>query len=425
MQDFEYVSILTARLSQLPPEAAVKALRERNQKRREELGFSASFEYPEVEEALLARREPLIDLGLAQYGVNNRVLRELYRRSLLGTGDSALDLGIRVAALANQLAPERFFETNPVVDDDELRRLAAEGTEEEMKALLANPMTRKYVAKLYERGPPFDAIDDDRFQTLVRASIRNPRLAFDDRDMAGPDLNHMDISSGIYKLLSTVPVTMSWLWTLDDLLFNYIPASTHSDKNVLQVIDRWRALVKNETGHYTELKIADEFCCRVAAMFGTYFEDDGLKRLGTPDSEDVILRCAYYGNHDMKPKEMEAANQKDGAVFTFAFLHNSHLYWNRTSRAAFEPMLWGYQADLYATFCKKKAAMAKGFDPKPVSDDFEIEEENLQADPASQVMKRIGLLEGRIAAIQKDASTAKTLGVWCLLFLVAVLWYAK
>jgi hypothetical protein len=425
MQDFEYVGILTARLSQLPPEAAAEALRERNQKRREELGDSAFYEYLEVEEALLARREPLIDLGLAQYGVNTNVLRELYQRSLVGTGDAALDMGIRIAALANRLAPQRFFETNPVVDDEELQRLAAEGTEEEMKALLANPMTREYVAKLFGREPPFDAIDDERFHTLMRASILNPRLAFDESTMHGPDLKHMYISNGIYNLLSTVPVTVRWLWTLDDLLFNYMPASTHSDKNVLQVIDRWRAFVINETGRYTELNMADEFCCRVAAMFGTWLGDDGFKRLGTPGSEDVILRCAHYGNHDMNPKEMKAANQKDGAVFTFAFLHNSHLYWNRTCRAALEPMLGGYQADLYATFCKKMAALKKGFDPKPVSDDFEIEEEKTQADPASQIRESIGLLEGRIAAIQKDASTAKTLGVWCLLFLAAVLWYLK
>ena len=113
MDDLELKGILVARLSKLPPEAAADALRERNQKRKAEAPYDC--ECHEMEKALLARREPLIDIGLAQYGLTDEVLRELYQRSLNGTGDAALDMGIRVAILANRLAPSRFFEINPAM----------------------------------------------------------------------------------------------------------------------------------------------------------------------------------------------------------------------------------------------------------------------------------------------------------------------
>ena len=427
MKEFEYVSILTARLSRLPPEAAVETLRARNQKSQSEDPYLGKC--PEAENALLARKEPLIDLGLAQYGRDDDVLKELYRRSLIGTEDAVLDMGVRLAALSNRLAPSRFFETNPVVDDDELRRLAAEGTEEEIHALLTNPMTRTYVARLFRRKPPFELLDDARFCALVNAAIRNPRLTYDDSTEHGPDSRNYDISMGIYELLSTVPVTKHWFWTFQELLSNYLPASTYGEKDVLQVIDRWRQLVFSkfnseefEEGFYTELKMTEEFCCQIAAMFGKYFEVGGYKIVGDVDSQDVVMRCAYYGNQAMKPKEMETARQKDGAVFTFAALHNSHFYWNRPCRAKLESMLTGHQIDMYSSICKKRAAIDKIFDASPVSDDLEVDDDVPQIDPLFQIRETIGQLQSRLAAIQKDASTGKAFGGWCLIILLVVLW---
>lgn len=431
MKAIEHDATMIARLSKLPPEVAAEELRAYNLRRSKS---EAMYQWGDskVDSALLARREPLIDLALAQYGANTDVLVELYQRSLAGTGDAVLDLGIRVAALANQLAPSRFFETNPVVNADELKRLAIDGTEEETEALLTNPMTRSYVGDLYRRKPPFDSLNDDRFLALVHTSIRNPRLTFDDSTEDGPDLTLMDISRGIDELLLGVPVTERWLRELNYLLFNFLPESTRGNKNLIQVVDRWRLLkIKDfnsedlSSGQYTELNETDEFCCRVAAMFGKYFEDGQIKVEGKQDSQDVVLRCAYYGNHDMKPNQMEAAHQKDGDTFTFAALHNPHFYWNRACRRNLESMLRGNQIDLYSTICRKLAATTKRFDPNPVHDDFEIEEEAAQVDPMSEIGKRVGLLEGRMAAVQKDASMAKAFGGWCLLLLLVVLWQLR
>jgi hypothetical protein len=432
MAEIELNSLQVARFTKLPPQAAVEALKERNERRKAQNPYDCDF--TEVEQALLARRDPLVDLGLAQYGLTREVLIDLYQRSLQSTGDAAQDLGIRVAILSNQLAPGRFFEDNPAMSAEELQRLATDGTNDEIKALLTNPMTRTYVGSLYRRKAPFDALGDDRFHTLVRASVDNVRLYFSDDTADGPDLHHMDIHSGIYQMLATVPTTHHWLWTLDYLLFNYLPASTYGQKDVLEVIQRWRPVElkkfnseEDEIGHYTDLKMAEEFCCRLAAVFGGYYEDGQSKCIGNKDSLDIVLRCAYYGN-DMKmtPAEMKAAFDKDGEVFVFAALHNSHFYWNKACRATLEPMLRGYQTDLYATFCKKKAEREKNFDAKPISDDFAFEEEETpQEEPWTQFKLTLANIEARAASAQKNASMAKSLGIWILILVVAVLWHMK
>lgn len=432
MGEIELNSLQVARFSKLPPQTAVEALKERNERRKAQDPYDCAF--AEVEQALLARRDPLVDLGLAQHGLTREVLIDLYQRSLQGTDDAAQDLGIRVAILSNQLAPSRFFEDNPAMSAEELLRLATEGTDDEIKALLTNPMTRTYVGSLYRRKAPFDDLADDRFHALVRASVNNARLYFSDDTPDGPDLNHMDIHSGIYEMLATVPTTLHWLWTLDYLLFNYLPASTYGKKDVLAVIERWRSVERkkfnseeDETGHYTDLKIAEEFCCRLAAVFGVYYENRQSKCIGTKDSPDIVLRCAYYGNDTkMTPAEMKVAFDKDGEVFTFAALHNSHFYWNKACRATLEQMLRGYQTDLYAAFCKKKAEREKNFDAKPVSDDFVFEEEETPKEqPWTKLNLTLANIEARVASAQKDASIAKSLGIWILVLVVAVLWHMK
>lgn len=432
MAEFELKSLQIARFSKLSPEVAVGALKERNERLKAQSPYDCDF--AEVEKLLLARAEPLIDLGLAQYGLTKEVLIDLYQRSLKGTGDAAQDLGIRVAILSNQLAPSRFFEANIAMTPEELRRLAIEGTDDEVTALLTNPMARMYVGSLYRRNAPFDALDDDRFHALVRTSIANPRLHFSDDTREGPDMHHMDISHGIYQMVATVPATIHWLWTLDYLLFSYLPTSTYGESSVLDVIKRWRSVLlkkydseEAETGHYTELKTAEEFCCRLAALFGRYLEGGTWKCVGTHDSPDMVLRCAYYGSdYKIKPAEMQTAYDKDGGVFTFAALHNSHFYSNRACRATLESMLRGYQTDMYSTFCKKKAEREKGFDASPVSEDYVHEDEQVtHEDPWAKLNLRLTNFDARLASTQKDASTAKTLGFWLIGLVLVLLWTIK
>jgi hypothetical protein len=427
MAETEFLGLQKAWFSKLPAHLAADALKERNERRKAQDPYDCEF--AEVEQVLLQRNDPLIDLALARYGLTQEVLGELYSKSLQGTGDDVQDLGVRVAILSNKLAPGRFFEACPAMTPQELARLLNAGTGDEIKALLTNPATRVYVGNLYCRKEPFDAVDDDRFHTLVRASVTNPRLHFNDSTSEGPDFHNLDIQKGIYQIVSTVPATSRWLWTIDFLLFNYLPASISGKQDVFDVIQRWRSVEipgynsnDDDAGHYTKLKPAEEFCCRLAAVFGSYFESGAFKCIGTKDSPDIVLRCAFYGNDaKMTPKDMQAAYEKDGAVFSFAALHNSHFYWNRACRVQLESMLRGYQFDLYEAFCKKRAEREKNFDATPASEDYVSDESVEPVDPWSRMRLTLTNIETLAASAQKDASTSKKLAIFILVGLVVLL----
>lgn len=297
-----------------------------------------------------------------------------------------------------------------------------------------NPMTRSYVARLYRRKAPFDTLDDERFHILVRLSMDNPRLHFSDDTRDGPDFHQMDISRGIFELLETVPTTIHWLWTLDSLLTNYLPKYCWGEENVLQVIERWRSVNmkkyqsdEDDSGNLTELKIGEEFGCRLAAVFGRYLKGKNWQCVGAADSEDIVMRSAYYGtSSDMKVQDMQAAFDKDGSVFTLAALHNWSFYRNRACRAHLESLLSGYQSSLYNVYCQKMAEREKNFDPKPVSDDyFKEDDPNEKVDPIAKINESILKLEGRLQSIQKDASSTKSLMYWAIGLTALVLWHMK
>ncbi|AYH43589.1 hypothetical protein CDA09_09365 [Azoarcus sp. DN11] len=50
---------------------------------------------------------------------------------------------------------------------------------------------------------------------------------------------------------------------------------------------------------------------------------------------------------------------------------------------------------------------------------------NADYEAKSVIRESIGLLEGRLAVIQKEASTARILGFWSLGLIFAVLWHLK
>src|SRR5450631_3602071 len=49
-----------------------------------------------IEEALLQRNDPLVSLGLAQYGTSDKVAAVLYQRGSATTGDAAYNKALRL-----------------------------------------------------------------------------------------------------------------------------------------------------------------------------------------------------------------------------------------------------------------------------------------------------------------------------------------
>lgn len=430
---FEPSDVLLARLKSAPAHLAASEFQQYIKSRIKPDGFFDGYgvglvDREVLEKTLVARGEPLIDLAIAAYGSSKEVVSKLYFRALAGTGDPQQDMGVRLAVLANRVLPQPFFEEHPALNADELRRLAVSGTDSEITTLFTNPLLRKYLAKLYQLEPPFDGLEDARFCALVHASVKNPRLNADDGGESGPDLNLMGLQKGIYKLLQSVPVNRAWHHTLSYLLHQVDPRqATYGDEGFSEILERWKGLRlkklferdtdEEEEGWLTELSAVEEFRCQIAALYGCTLKD--AKPLGRPSDEDVALRCAYYGNANLKPKEMDAGYTKDGETFVFAALSNDSLYFDKTCRAKLEEMIAGYAINRYAKRCKQIAARRAWFDPRPLSETGV----NLLAGvtpPIPPEMQALERLEAQLGALQKQFAKAITWVLWGLV-IVAIL----
>jgi hypothetical protein len=90
-------------------------------------------------------------------------------------------------------------------------------------------------------------------------------------------------------------------------------------------------------GFLTSLEMKDEFRCLIAALYGKTYANN--KTVVT--ARDVALRCAFYGNAELTPREMRKGRGRDGTAFVFAVLFNDHVYLKPKLRKLLEEYLTG------------------------------------------------------------------------------------
>jgi hypothetical protein len=101
----------------------------------------------------------------------------------------------------------------------------------------------------------------------------------------------------------------------------------------------------------------------IAALYGK----------GTATAPDVALRCAFYGNAELTPREMRKGRERDGAAFEFAVLFNDHVYLKPKLRKLLEEYLTGNGRAHYLRRCKQLHKRRPHFDPRPMADWLAIE----------------------------------------------------
>ena len=136
----------------------------------------------QLEKSLLERGDPLIDLGLACYGSDKRMIGALYKKALIAPNtpaDARYRKGLRIACLSNQVLQKHPFGSLPreIIGEDETRRVLNEADLDEAEALICNPEIEcALLQALYERTEPFSTIPEDRWLILVDKSAKNTRL---------------------------------------------------------------------------------------------------------------------------------------------------------------------------------------------------------------------------------------------------------
>jgi hypothetical protein len=429
-----------------------------------------------LETALLSRNEPLINLALARFGADAFVLAQLYRRHFMG--ETAYDRSIRLACLANHAVVHwlsNFADGQPVSAEsgpsyppqpEEIQRLIAldakarEKNEwgayrgHELSALLLNPRCYYILRDLYLGAGYFAGMGDAHRAKLVQLSADNPFILDPASIRSNRRVSTGDIEDSIFlavlHLFQHSPTTREWAVAIRSLLHTVDPsllplADTNratryaevlgeesarqltSDPDPRESLLRWRDVViiseyrsdegKLEKGWLTELSFVDELRCLMAAFIGRrYGEKWSTQHVGTPDEEDLALRCAYYGNAKLTPVEMEAAHDRDRDGYLLAALHNHQLYRSRASRAVLEQEASSSPnvKFIYEETCRRIAKHNREFNPEPLLDQLgEDPEEKRQPLPPTTEE----LLEPRFSALDAKLKSIQTIGFWAAIIL--------
>jgi hypothetical protein len=350
--------IRCAKLMAMTPDAVYQELQSYG-KYIDDDGSYHSFRYDEdMEKQLVGRNDPLINLGLAEYGAVKLVAAYLWKKASESGGEEKNKAAVRLALLRNPHHLDGFGNDGfGVVTVTELAQILNSENRWEIEAAMTNPGAKRLLGQLMNRKEPFNSLPEPKFVSLLYAAARNLSLRDDDSSEHGPDMYAMDIQKGIVNLLETCPVTEDSLEAFHMLLSAINPDhAAFPDKDPRPMFARWQKLQVSEKlnkryeerlGRFTPMEFKDEFVCLMASLYGVYSAQGKAVNLGGLDDPDPVMRYCHYGRKTMKPEEMEKAWNKDQEAFIFAVLHGYSVATDQ-QRAVVESHLRGpHQIRLY------------------------------------------------------------------------------
>ena len=396
---------------------------------------------PDLEQILLKRNDPLINLGLAQYCSSKDIVYDLYNRACIpceSESDATYNKGLRVACFANQ-SINRWMGWSWLANEIDLNPLF-KGRYEEAYAFVQNPSIHPdSLVSLYEKTKPFADLDEITWLSFINASSKNPRLNIDESDGENPDLGHSWIHSSILNLLEIAPLSEQCIGLIYNLFNNLNPNQVCRSNNIDSILDRWSVeSIKNykddadDDGYFTSLSLKEEFRCLIASLFGRIYggtnkgvpntiqKDDSFHLLGTRDAEEIALRCIYYGNANMTIPEMEAAYEQDSDVFVYAALNNTQLFHDKSKRCFIEKNLNDNLVYKYKRHCEQIHSQYKSFDPSPILDGCEIMiDEFPQKTPELRAVEKLTI---QLDQLSSKLETVKSRLFWgfCLISLLVI-----
>jgi hypothetical protein len=250
-------------LSYCSPQAAYEWLYER--RILDHYGYCASFDKA-LEYILLKRNEPLIDLGIANYGHSNRGIQTVFKRG---------DVGVKCAALGNpHVGRVKGCNLNGLNGVDRFVISAVMfGNNAEQEALIKNPnLSERVIEDLLKRKGLFDSISDNKYIQYIKWLGQNPRMQLtyentgqivDIYDIFA-EPRHNEIIDFAWELAEILPATQNYALALYNLLLGtHIGYFTYKDYPSL--IKRWRIEDGAKSGeptnypsYYLRTRIADQ-----------------------------------------------------------------------------------------------------------------------------------------------------------------------
>lgn len=389
-----------------------------------------------LELALLERDDPAINIVLASNATSLDVLASLFSKSKVIPIDHAQICylkSLRLATLSNDVSQNLWTTDFPkrVITEDDLAHFLETGDEDEVYALFENKMVDPHLLEdLYSGTGIFESIASGRRRRIVMATTCNKRLTMEQKSEHGPDLSFMGIHRKLHGLLATAPVDISWADTLHHLISSLNPFNLPTpDKSVLPILERWTTMGDDRDGYYTELKLTDEIRCLMGAMYGAHYDrtDPNYELVidGSVMSEDVAVRCAFYGKGKLDESTMAVGFQRDGSAYVLAAMNNQTMLLTPKLRIIFEENhLKGDLRYRYRDCCKHLHANYHYFDPRPLSEwltDAQLEDRDTISNQESVVIEKFSAqldeIKGKNGEIEKLIGRLKMGLIWGVLIL--------
>jgi hypothetical protein len=284
----------------------------------------------ETEESLRLRRDPLIDLSLAQYGRYVEAVKPIFHNSPPGSA-------LRLATLANQNFSNAFLSNFPSDLFEELEdqiQWLIHGEESELTALFQNPtISDRFLRSILEQDNEFARVPDARFNMIVSILAYNPRMSTKRESIyldGQEDYDHNSVFNAAWTLAERVEPTKKWAIALG-WLYAKLELECFSIKEPLQVANRWYPSGSNAELVAKELEVANraflseyEMVRMGLARLATKRNDKLLRELLT--HEDRAFRAAAYSNFELTRDLINAAHEKDGELAFQCAIGNEHLW---------------------------------------------------------------------------------------------------
>lgn len=328
-----------------------------------ELGPLFSSPLPdELLKALVARNDPIINLGVASVATDPDILRDLWR-----SGDQA----IRNAIAGNPYRDQGIlgiFRRHSWADEAELTAALQDGNPDFIKLWCTNPALEfRSLKEAFSREGVYEKLSDERWIAVIYWGLQNPNLTVrDDRHHEGTDFPAYRAG---WDLLLTLPNTRtnayvlcerysklntfaaSYETLLDEKLADIFTEREkwqhqHKDGEILflrRAFERWTAAASPDSNaRDKEGKEAYEFQTLrqdVAAAVANHGKEITSFIKG---HDDVHVRRGYYrAGRFVNAVEVQAGFVKDGKDFLEAAIYNENLYatYPNGVRAAFQMLV--------------------------------------------------------------------------------------
>jgi hypothetical protein len=356
----------------------------------------------ELEEKLLAKSNPLINLGLALYAESSSVGYQLYQ-----SGDDV----IKKASLSGRSVLPDFLDDSWIVNDDVIPSLLngdlSEGKSQLLGAALENEnLPDGILESLFDKTELFSEVDDDTWLRLIVLSSKNKRLStpYSSIRMDGYDeYKYKAVFTSAWKLFERAPVTKRAATVLERISHCLVPESPH-DMNVLDVVERWRSTVEKEEEYYSYVRTA-----LIRLLRGYDDEFNGLK-----EHDDLALRKGYYSfMRNVKVEDVQEGFEKDGKDFLDAAIYNDAFFQKGDTRSALSRACWDAPDEHsnmdYPNYYKGRESHLSEIYPEWFKDDWsgELPFEEIQ-DPEVRKEKRLEYLNTQVAELHKALLGDKT-----------------